>query len=106
MSNFELYKLSFDRLNISNLDIYYNDADAFVSVKYNRVSFPVMKGYHEKDKLSIESLGNLIIMKYGCSYTSDIKKVGREYAEITCESSYGFLLYDLVLVRRMSAVLM
>jgi hypothetical protein len=95
ISNFELYNLSFDRVNISNLDIYYNDAGAFVSVKYNRVSLPIMKGYHEKDKLIIESLGNLIVMKYGCSYMSDVKKAGRKYAEISCESSYGFLLYDL-----------
>ena len=106
MSNFELYKLSFDRLNISNLDIYYNDADAFFSVKYNRVSFPVMKGYHEKDKLIIESLDNIIVMKYGCSYMSDVKEEGREYAEIACESSYGFLLYDLVLVKKMPAFLL
>jgi hypothetical protein len=106
ISNFELYKLSFDRVNISNLDIYYNDAGAFVSVKYNRVSLPVIKEYHEKDKIIIESLDNLIVMKYGCSYMSDVKKAGREYAEISCESSYGFLLYDLALVRKMPAVLM
>jgi len=103
MSNFKLYKISFDRVNISNLDIYYNDDDAFVSIRYNRVSFPVMKGYHENDKLIIESLDNLIVMKYGCSYMSDVKKEGREYAEIACESSYGFLLYDLVLVKKMPA---
>jgi hypothetical protein len=106
ISNFGLYKLSFDRVNISNLDIYYNDADAFVSVKYNRVSFPVMQGYYGKDKLIIESLDNLIIMKYGCSHMSDVKKEGREYAEIACGSSYGFLLYDLVLVKKMPAFLL
>ena len=65
-----------------------------------------MKGYHEKDNLIIESLDNIIIMKYGCGHTSDIKKVGREFAEITCESSYGFLLCDLVLVQKMPAILL
>ena len=106
ISNLELYKIGFDRVNIGNLDIYHNDSNAFVSVRYNRVSFPVMKGYHEKDKLIIESLDNLIVMKYGCSYMSDVKKAGREYAEIACEGSYGFLLYDLVLAQKMPAILL
>jgi len=106
ISNFDLYKIGFDRVNISNLDIYYNDVGTFVSTMYNRVSFPVMNGYYDKDKLVIESIYNLIIMKYDCEYTEDIKEMGREYAESSCSSSYGLLLYDLVLVRKIPVVLM
>jgi len=106
VSNLDLYNLSLNRVNISNLDVYYNDADAFVSVKYNRISCPFVREYYEKDKLIIENLNNLIIMKYDCSYTNNIQEEGREYAEIACYSSYGLLLCDLVLVQKIPAVLM
>jgi hypothetical protein len=104
VSNFKLYKIGFDRVNIGNLDIYYNDTSAFVSVRYNRFSFPITKRHYEKNKFVVESIDNLIIMKYGCSYMSDVKKAGREYAEISCKSSYGFLICDLALVQKMPAV--
>jgi hypothetical protein len=106
VSNLKLYKIGFDRVNIGNLDIYYNDTDTFVSVRYNRVSFPITKRHYKKNELVVESIDNLIIMKYGCSYMSDVKEVGREYAEIACKSSYGFLICDLALVQKMPVILM
>ncbi len=106
ISNFDLYKLSFDRGNLSNVDIYYKDAGVFVSIKYNRASRSVMKGYYDNNKLVTESLNNLIIMKYECSYTSDVETQGTEYSEVGCRSSYGLLVYDLVLVQKMPAVSM
>ncbi len=106
ISNLDLYKTNFGGVNISNIDIYYNNDNAFASIKYNRVSYPVMKGQYEKDKLIVESIDNLIIMKYDCKYTDDIKEMGREYAESGCSSSYALLTCDLALVQKMPAVLM
>jgi hypothetical protein len=104
--NFDLYKIAFDGVSANYYDVYYNEDGYFVSTKYNRFSPSFMKGDHDKDKIVVESLDNLIIIKYDCKYTDDIKEVGREYAEGRCSSSYALLLCDLVLVRKMSAVLM
>jgi hypothetical protein len=106
ISLLNLYKLSFIRINLSNLDIFYNDAGAFVSIKYNRTSYTFIKGHYEKEKLFIDGLDNLIIMKYKCKYIGNIESTGREYAEVSCHSSYAFSLCDLALVRKMPAVLM
>lgn len=106
ISNLDLYKLSFNKLNIGNIDIYYNDDGVFVSIKYNRTSCKVIYGDYERDKMVIENINNLIIMKYNCFYTSDVKIKGIEFAEIGCHSSYGLLIYDLALVQKMPAVLM
>jgi hypothetical protein len=106
VANLDIYGISFDRGNIGNLDIYYNDTGAFVG-KHNRISFPVMKGHYDKEKLVVESIERIVIMKYNCKYEymASIKEMGREYAETDCSSSYGLLLCDLVLVKKMLEIL-
>ncbi len=106
ISNLDLYKIRFIDGNLSNLDIYYNENGFFISVRYNRVSSKVMKEYHEKDKIVVENISNLIIMKYKCFRTDDIEAREMEHSGYYCASSYGLLAYDLVLVRKMPAVLM
>ncbi len=106
ISNLDLYKIRFDEGNLSNLDIYYDYNGFFVSVRYNRVSFNVMKGYYEKSKIIVENINNLIIMKYEGVATDDIEAREIEFSGYYYDSSYGLLVYDLALVRKMPTVLM
>jgi len=105
ISSIDLYKIRFDEGNLSNLDIYYNYNSFFVSVGCNRVSRKVMKGYYEKSKIIVENINNLIIMKYECSDTDDIEVREIEHSGYYCASSYGLLVCDLALVRKMPIVL-
>jgi hypothetical protein len=104
--NFDLHKISFDKGNLSNLDIYYYDPGFFVDVKYNRVSCKVIKGYYKKNTVLVENLNNLIIMKHEHVATDNIEARETEFSGYYYDSSYGLLLCDLALVRKMSAVLM
>jgi len=106
VSNIDLYKIRFAEGNLSNLDIYYDHNGFFVSVGYNRVSRKAMKGYYEKSKIIVENLNNLIIMKYECSDTDDIEVREIEHSGYYCASSYGLLVCDLALARKMPVVLM
>jgi hypothetical protein len=106
ISNFDLYKISFDKQNLSNLDIYYYDPGFFISVKYNRVSCKVIKGYYKKNTVIVENLNNIIIMKYGPVATDDIEAREIEFSGYYYDSSYGLLVHDLVLVQKMRAILL
>ncbi len=65
-----------------------------------------MTGCYDKGRVFVEGLDNLIIMKYDRAHMDRVEKGERECGKDKCKSSYVLLLYDLMLVQKMSAIFM
>ncbi len=100
-----LFKWGFHKLydvTAKDLDLYYDNDNRFISIKYNRRSNKLVS-YSDKYHVNIDlsfNIWNMIIILYECAEPSASSEIIEDNLGFYCKNSYGFILSDLNLVRK------